>query len=261
MTWKPVLLATAAAALAAGCTTPQHHAYGTRDVHVVRMTPGTSYAFATPRGHGSPRAFTMIAPPAPPAPPRPFAMFAPPPPPPIPPLPPAAYRNLDETIAAARARGDKVIDRNENGRRTVIITGPGTNIHIVQDNTPEGRARAKAAREAGRMAREAGRAAREAGARARAEGARARLEGLRAGEEARRYAFAFRDAPNVTVMSREEIDRLTRDARAGAEQARRQAEALRPQIDEIRRNAQRLREQCERGEIKCEIIITEPGRP
>ena len=48
---------------------------------------------------------------------------------------------------------------------------------------------------------------------------------------------------------------------AGAGGARRQTEALRPQIDEIRRNAQRLREQCERGEIKCEIIITEPGRP
>ena len=72
---------------------------------------------------------------------------------------------------------------------------------------------------------------------------------------------ALAQGGHVTVLRREEIDRLVRDARARADAARRQTEALRPQIEEIRRNAQRLREQCERGEIKCEIIITEPARP
>ena len=251
MTWKPVLLASAAAALAGACTTPQHHAYGAREVHVVRVSPGSTYAFSAPRPPAPPRAWSAPLPPAPPAPPR--AFMAPLPPlPPVPPPPRFHGQNLDAMIASARARGDKVIDRNENGRRTVIITGPGTNIHIEHDNTPEGRARAEAAREAGRLAREAGRRARE-------EGRRAREEGLRAAEMARRFAFV--DADRVTVFPQADIDRMVRDAHARAADARRQSDALRPQIDEIRRNAQRLREQCERGEIKCEIIITEPGRP
>jgi hypothetical protein len=233
--------------------------YGYPDVRVVRLQPGAAYSMATVRPaapyrfHAPRPPHVMVTPP----------MLAPlPPMPPLPPLPPHARGDIEATIAAAKAKGHQVIDRNENGRRTVIITGPGTNLHYEYDDTPEGRARAEAAREAGRAAREAGRAAREAGRLAREEGRRAReagaaarLQGLQA------HARAMEQHGNVMVLRREEIDRLTRDARAQGEAARRQAEAMRPQIDEIRRNAQRLREQCERGEIKCEIIITEPGRP
>jgi hypothetical protein len=174
--------------------------------------------------------------------------------PPRPPLPPHAFRFHDGGFAAVSPMNKEEIDR------------------IMR----EARAHAEAARKEAEAARREGRAARELGRQAYA----FRFDGK---EGPRTFYFDGKDFPHASPMSREEIDRIVRDARTRADaaraqgeaarrqgeaarqqgeearrqgqEARRRAEAMRPSIDEIRRNAERLKEQCERGEIRCEIII------
>ena len=94
--------------------------------------------------------------------------------------------------------------------------------------------------------------------------AEARADALRHAEAARRLAGEAKRFAELARPRREDIDRITREARVAGEEARRQGDAARVEGDEarrrgeaLRRQAERLREQCERGEIGCEIIVTD----